>query len=205
MIDDTRKKEIEAEEKLRLKIRGQEQSKQSCITCLVLIILAVFVIYLVSCSSSSDKDTSNSNQSNQAQEEAKKQEEIKKKEATVNEVSPIYCKNHKSFRLIKIDDWIKEGYPMFDGTNGFDDEDCKKAVSKLYDIDSNKQKLMNIADKKYWIGMNAKQLFYSIGVPSDTNSTTTIFGSSVQLIYGDPLYNATYIYLDNGIVSSYQN
>ncbi|WP_366162650.1 hypothetical protein ABXS71_06225 [Bacillus infantis] len=56
--------------------------------------------------------------------------------------------------------------------------------------------------KKYGVGMEKMDLILSIGYPNDINKTTTSNNVSEQWVYDN---YEIYIYLDNGIVSSFQN
>lgn len=53
-----------------------------------------------------------------------------------------------------------------------------------------------IAEMKIWIGMSETQLNLAWGNPNDKNNTTNQFGASSQWVYGDPIYGASYVYLD---------
>ena len=55
------------------------------------------------------------------------------------------------------------------------------------------------------IGMNKYELEASVGLPEDINRTVTSGSISEQWCYGDLLSGAQYIYLKNGIVTSYQD
>lgn len=140
-----------------------------------------------------------------AADAAKVAADAKAKEQFVNGLISICVDNHKSIYKPKIDELMngsivsESRYPI-----SYSKDDCNKIISGLYNKYS-QDEVQKIAKARFWIGMDYKELFFSLGLPKDSNSTTTIFGSSVQLIYGDPLYGATYIYLDNGKVTSYQN
>ncbi|OEY72628.1 hypothetical protein [Salegentibacter salarius] len=53
----------------------------------------------------------------------------------------------------------------------------------------------------YWIGMNKEQLTFSLGWPEDINRSVGSWGTKEQFVYSTDLY----IYLENGVVTSYQN
>jgi hypothetical protein len=59
---------------------------------------------------------------------------------------------------------------------------------------------LRIFDSAIWIGMSKAMLYDSRGYPEDINKTTGSWGVHEQCIYGD-----TYIYLENGYVSSWQD
>jgi hypothetical protein len=51
------------------------------------------------------------------------------------------------------------------------------------------------------IGMNRGRLYACLGKPRSINRTVTAHGTHEQLVYG----SRTYIYLDDGIVTSFQD
>jgi hypothetical protein len=53
-----------------------------------------------------------------------------------------------------------------------------------------------------WIGMTQDQLLVSRGLPTTINRTTTVGGVHEQWVYS---WTGTYIYLENGIVTSWQD
>lgn len=61
-----------------------------------------------------------------------------------------------------------------------------------------------ILDQKVWIGMNQEQLILSWGEPDDKNRTVTKYGIREQWIYGE-FPNVTYVYLEDGVVTSWQD
>ncbi|MCM8570271.1 hypothetical protein NE848_12830 [Gramella jeungdoensis] len=63
-----------------------------------------------------------------------------------------------------------------------------------------KSDLEAMKEGKFWIGMNKEQLIYSLGKPIDINTNVGSWGKHEQWVYG----GGTYIYLENGIVTSYQ-
>ncbi len=64
----------------------------------------------------------------------------------------------------------------------------------------------NIACHRFWIGMEREQLLVSLGRPRDINRTVSGTGVFEQWIYGDWEYgHVTCIYVENGVVTSYQN
>lgn len=57
-----------------------------------------------------------------------------------------------------------------------------------------------IADHKIWIGMTREMLIESLGKPNDINRTVTASETHEQFVYLD-----LYVYVENGIVTSYQD
>ena len=58
-----------------------------------------------------------------------------------------------------------------------------------------------VAEKKIAIGMTRAEAVFSLGTPQTINNTTTSKGKHEQWVYS--LTN--YIYVDDGIVTSYQD
>lgn len=67
------------------------------------------------------------------------------------------------------------------------------------------QVIATIACRRFGMGMTAAQLRASLGAPNDVNRTVTRYGTHEQWIYGEPISGATYIYLEDGIITSWQN
>ena len=57
-----------------------------------------------------------------------------------------------------------------------------------------------ILEHKFWIGMTDKMARESMGTPNDINRTVGSWGVHEQWIYGK-----TYLYFENGVLTSYQN
>lgn len=88
-------------------------------------------------------------------------------------------------------------------------DDCKKVAEGCLQIWS-KTECEDVANKKIWIGMNELQLEISWGNPNDKNNTTGSWGIHTQWVYGNPIYGASYVYLegkdsDSLKVTSWQN
>lgn len=62
-----------------------------------------------------------------------------------------------------------------------------------------------IRNKNVVIGMTAEQVRLSIGKPTTVNRTVTAAGVREQWVYRSSLYNTRYIYLENGVVTSWQD
>ncbi|MDI3503787.1 MAG: hypothetical protein PWP64_723 [Candidatus Cloacimonadota bacterium] len=65
-----------------------------------------------------------------------------------------------------------------------------------------KSECMAIAERKVFIGMNKDQLLISWGRPRDINRTGTAYSTHEQWCYGD---FGPYIYLEDGVVTSWQD
>jgi hypothetical protein len=52
------------------------------------------------------------------------------------------------------------------------------------------------------VGMSERSVYYTLGVPTRTNRTTTTSGTRKQLVYGS---GRNYIYTENGVVVAIQN
>jgi len=59
-----------------------------------------------------------------------------------------------------------------------------------------------ISNNRIKVGMTREMVIASIGHPADENKTTTVYGTSIQMIYNRGKYK--YVYLDNGIVDAFQ-
>lgn len=58
-----------------------------------------------------------------------------------------------------------------------------------------------IANQRIWIGMTEEMLLESWGKPEDINQTVTRYRTHKQYVYG----SGQYVYVENGIVESWQN
>ncbi len=203
MLDEERRKEIVQEEKWRRKIRNAEKNRQAC-GCLIFFIIVIgAIIYFASNGSSS----STTNQSNSATSNSDVKVTLAKK--TVTAMATTCVENHKSIFKPKIQGLLDgtDNNPQSATKKGaYTIDECKQIIMGLDKKGYSDDEIKNVTEGKYWIGMDAKLLIFSIGFPNDYSSTTTtVFGSSSQFVYGNPLNNATYIYMDNGKVTSYQN
>ncbi len=127
------------------------------------------------------------------------------RQATIDKYAPLYCKNHPNLRMSNNFFTDNQGWPLFNGTRAWTAAECEAIIGKLYDTGSNDEHLQTLANGKYAIGMTLHELIYAVGVPTDWHTTHISASSQQQLVYGDPLYNATYIYLENGVITSVQN
>ena len=130
---------------------------------------------------------------------------ITEKPKVVAEFAPIYCNSHKTIKFVKVDTLISKGFPVFEGVGAFNSEQCRTIIEKLYELDSNKDRIRSVAAGKVSIGMRVEFAIYSWGFPDDYNSTNTSFGTSMQWVYGDPIKRAQYVYIDNGVVTATQD
>lgn len=124
-------------------------------------------------------------------------------------LSEKYCENRKNkiwhYPLIKFDN----GTATTDIENSklgskLTKEDCKNTVDVLNKIYS-KEDVVNIVDQKYWMGMESMQVLYSVGVPSDVNTTVTKNLEHKQLVYTDGGFNFMFIYIENDKVTAWQD
>jgi hypothetical protein len=122
----------------------------------------------------------------------------------INRVAPVYCQKRQSVKVKLTVEGEANGWPSNDGS-GWTSDECATIISKLYDSGATEQELDLVADGKYAIGMHEMSLLYSEGSPYDINTTRFTDYKMSQYVYGNPLYKATYIYVENGIVTSVQN
>lgn len=175
-----------------------------------LILLIFFGIAAIG--SSTRTSISNKNSSNQASsaQETKQQEQIKSQErqTAIDTYAPIYCSNQQKI-VVNEPQLLAQGWPNADGNHGVTNEECVTIITKLYDYLADYAKissrLKSISERKVFVGMEKIELIYSWGEPNDVNKTTYSGSTSEQWIYGNPIYNASYVYLDNDIVTSTQN
>ena len=138
-----------------------------------------------------------------AEEEATKQAAAQKaRQDTINEISPIYCRNHKNILMSEDDQLKTEGWPVFQGRRSWSNDECILIISKLFDSGSSREQLLSISESKVWIGMSFRQLLYSWGAPNDINTTAVAGTKSHQLVYGG--IDASYVYVEDGLVTAYQ-
>lgn len=62
-----------------------------------------------------------------------------------------------------------------------------------------------VLGKKVRIGMNATEARFAWGEPSSINRTVNTWGVSEQWVYRTGSYNASYLYFDNGRLTTIQN
>jgi len=58
---------------------------------------------------------------------------------------------------------------------------------------------------KILLGMTKSMVIASFGYPDDINRTVTINGTHEQWIYGEDIRFMKFLYLDNGILTSWQD
>ena len=77
---------------------------------------------------------------------------------------------------------------------------------KYIDMGFSRSEAELIAERKIRIGMSRKALIQSWGIPSDLNTTVTRYGRHEQFVYGTyTAYSSpTYVYVDDGVVTSWQ-
>lgn len=149
------------------------------------------------------------NQTTHIQSEKEKQQELDRlaqiRQSIIDTYSPPYCSNHTNV-LMKTDPvLVNDGWPTFDGRRNWTAEECRVIITKLYDTGTSKERIIGLSEgRKIGIGMKNVEVIYSLGYPNDINSSTADSGTWEQWVYGNPIYGANYVYLDNGVVTSYQ-
>jgi hypothetical protein len=135
------------------------------------------------------------------------EEQAKTREALVTELAPLYCQNHKQTTVQEVDVLVAAGFPTHKDIlkHGFTDAQCRTIIDKLYDITPDRDELEEVAERKYWIGMDARLLVFSIGTPHRVNNTQTAFGETGQWIYEWSGGSSNYFYIENGKVMSWQD
>lgn len=84
-------------------------------------------------------------------------------------------------------------------------EIAKRLMQDCANTFGNKDRCEEIIAEKFWIGMTSDWATMSLGNPNDVNTTVVNGLERRQFVYGDPIYGATYLYFDNGVLTSYQN
>lgn len=84
-------------------------------------------------------------------------------------------------------------------------EVAKRLMRDCIDTFESKQRCEEVIAEKFWIDMTSDWATMSLGNPNDINRTVTGSSTREQWVYGDPIYGATYLYFDNGTLTSYQN
>ena len=170
--------------------------------CVVLPITAIALPPLVSMSNMSNQQGDGS--SGNIQQEIAAQEAERAR--VVDEYAPQYCENRQEIKLAG----MPEGYPVNDGS-GWTPEECRIIIGKVHDytryedIGDIEEEIERVTTGKYWVGMSEIALLYSLGDPSDINTTRTQSSVSKQYVYGDPLHGAVYIYTEDGEVTTVQS
>lgn len=93
---------------------------------------------------------------------------------------------------------INEQFTYLDGALYIVVEDG--VITSFFDIFTEKERTA-IKNKQFFIGMSRLALIKSIGEPDDINETVGSWGVHEQFVY--PRYDL-YVYLENGVVTSWQ-
>lgn len=124
-------------------------------------------------------------------------------DSAVEDYAPKYCETHQQ-KNIPLPP--AEGEQYKDGKSNLTIDDCRAIIRYLAErVGSSPQSLESVSNAKISIGMNRHELIMSWGLPSDINSTHTASGESAQWVYGNPIYGANYVYLDNDVITAIQN
>jgi hypothetical protein len=84
-------------------------------------------------------------------------------------------------------------------------EVAKRLMRDCVETFDGKARCEQVIAEKFWIDMTSDWATMSLGNPNDINKTVTGNLTREQWVYGNPIYGATYLYFDNGTLSSYQN
>lgn len=99
---------------------------------------------------------------------------------------------------------IRRNDSIADVLNRKSKADAAPAIKKRRDLYIKKYGTINgekVAKGQIWIGMTEQMLIDSWGWPDDINTTVTRYGTSKQFVYG----LGRYVYVENGIVDTWQN
>lgn len=153
------------------------------------------------------KSSSQQNQqktSQQTQADAQ-QAAAAKRQSVIDTYAAPYCQNHTNVQMRNDKVLTDGGWPTFDGKRDWTAEECKVIIAGLYDTGTSTERIASIAEgRKIGVGLRNVEVIYSLGYPDNINTTTNAGGTHEQWVYGNPIYGANYVYLDNSIVTSYQ-
>ena len=174
------------------------------------VFIIAFAIASYDDDSATDFQESTDSQSYEQSEEQRIKDEAEAKALTKQLIEgyvPAYCQSHQQKRIplpyAEGDSWK---YNTENPTVGVSEQDCRNVITYLVDnVESSAPSLEQISKAEISVGMNRHELLMSWGVPNDVNTTTVAGGTSAQWIYGDPIYGANYVYLDNDVVTAIQN
>jgi hypothetical protein len=158
-----------------------------------------------------------------AQEEAEKKKEEQKKarvqaeEDKRNVQAEKYCDERKndstSFTIFEASHIITEDKTRRYSTDGLISKkgpqmatsDCRKIIDFMHAWGI--EKIQEISERKYWIGMNGIELTLSAGVPNDINKDNYGGGERAQWVYNKDIYgvNAYYFYIEDNKLTGYQD
>lgn len=167
--------------------------------------ITLIVGYAVNSPHQQSYDAQNTPKNQQVRQEEQDNLAQKERQAVIDTYSEPYCSNHTNV-LMKNDPVLtKDNWPTFDGRRNWTSDECRTIITMLYDSGTSKERIANISEgRKIGVGMTNAEVIYSMGYPNDINTTNNSSGTYEQWVYGDPIYGATYVYVDNGIVTSYQ-
>lgn len=146
---------------------------------------------------------------------------IRKREEQLDKLATDYCSERKSNSrtfltgsiVVKSDGNIdtntaKKGPDL-------SHEECRQIVAAIFVhkkgslSDPPSKEVMNVIEGKIAMGMDRNDVLYSLGLPSNVNTTNYGYGVMEQWIYYKNRsaydFSAYYIYLDNGKVTTYQD
>lgn len=198
-----------------LKKRGWHKTWWGILLIIFVFIPLFFTVFIIAFAianydSATDSQKSTDSQSYEQIEDQRIKDETEAKALTkqlIEDYVPVYCQSHqqKSIPLPypEGDAWK---YNTENPTVGVSEQDCRNIITYLVDnVESSAPTLEKISKAEISIGMNRHELLMSWGVPNDVNTTTVSSGTSAQWIYGDPIYGANYVYLDNDVITAIQN
>jgi predicted membrane protein len=181
------------------------------VVVLLPIAIVIIGIFAVIGSIDSDKPNDQASQTSEQEKTAKVEKTVEdlnkiadELKAKVDKYAPIYCQNHTNVYMRNDKVLVEAGWPTFDGKRNWTQEECRTIISKLLDI-TTEDRISQISEgRKIGVGMTNVEVIYSLGYPDDINSTTNSYGVSEQWVYGSPIYDGQYVYLEDGVVTSYQ-
>ena len=170
-----------------------------------ILFITLIVAYALNSPHQQNYNEQNTPEKHQAQQEKEDELAQEKRQTVIDTYSQPYCNNHTNV-LMKNDPVLTEDkWPSFDGRRNWTLAECRTIIAKLYDSGTLEERIVSLSEgRKIGVGMRGIEVIYSLGYPNDINTTTTSGNTNEQWVYGDPIYGATYVYLDNWVVTSYQ-
>lgn len=203
VLTDKVRRKIEEEEKHRYNVREkikQKKANRGFLGCLALLVILVALAAL------SSGDSSNSPPDDQSSNQVPV--------VTAEQISGWarqYCSGRKAiyFRKFPVLDKIIETANMDDlilkKGSELTNEDCKTNINALITLGF-EDNLQKVIEGTVWVGMNVIELAVALGGANDVN--TGVYGGykSEQWVYNKDSYgSAIYVYVDNGVVTSWQD
>jgi hypothetical protein len=174
-----------------------QKKSMKALLYILLIIVSAFFLFLFSIGANPILTLQSMSHSLQEVQAKPKEEPLPTPIATEEEIDDMahrYFDNHVDMK------WNKDQFDKGELTS----EAARQTIRDCLDTFKKKEDCEHIINNLYWIGMPDVWAIKSVGNPDDVNQTVFSNFTQEQWIYGNPLYGATYLYFENGILKSYQ-